>query len=162
MAKESAPSETEVLKQLKNTISRFIERIGQEVQQLHQAVETIQREIQSSQAKTDMQIVELSSRLSNLENAMEGIDSRPDTSQIMDVLPKREPAPIPAHTTPTHVVTPVEPSSVPTPTEQTQAAPGDAISPSLSTSGTSSPTPKGEEKEEKRELLKALQLIDSL
>lgn len=160
MAKESAPSETEVLKQLKTSISRFIERIGQEVQQLHQAVEIIQREIQSSQAKTHMQIVELSSRLSNLENAMEGIDSRPDTSQIMDVLPKRESVTIPTHTAPTHMVTPVEPSSAPA--GPTQAAPVDAISPSLSTSSTSSPTPKGEEKEEKRELLKALQLIDSL
>ncbi|MFX0115142.1 MAG: hypothetical protein ACFFB3_11395 [Candidatus Hodarchaeota archaeon] len=152
MAEEPAPTEEKVLNQLKASISRFIERIGQEVQQLHQTVETIQREIHSSQAKTDMQIVELSSRLSNLENAIEGLDSLPDESKVLDALPERKPVTIQSPAAPTPLATPVE----------SVLAPPAAESRQLDTASATAPASEGEKKEEKRELLKALQLIDSL
>ncbi len=162
LAEESSPAEKQVLNQLKTSISKFIERIGQEVQQLHQAVEAIQREIQSSQAKTNMEITQLSSRLSNLENAIEGIETPVDKSTRIDVLPEKQPATIPAQdaaprlSTPT-VSSPASDISIP---EQPSA---DLMASAIpSTSEVADIPSEGEKKEEKRELLKALQLIDSL
>ncbi|MFW9916735.1 MAG: hypothetical protein ACFFGZ_14110 [Candidatus Thorarchaeota archaeon] len=162
MTEESSPSEKQVLNQLKTSISKFIERIGQEVQQLHQAVEAIQREIQSSQAKTNMQITQLSSRLSNLENAMEGVKTPSDTATRIDVLPEKQPAIIPAQDVAPRLSTPVVSSpTLDIPIQKQPSADLMASVPSEISEEASTPT-EGEKKEEKRELLKALQLIDSL
>ena len=154
MNKLSDKSETEVLSQLKTSISRFIERIGQEVQQLHQVVENLQRELKAIKTKNDVQLIELTSRISNLENSVSEIEQA-SGKPFLGALATRAPAKsqeVPSSPT----------QEIPQPIETPAIQPQIDEKPISSELVSEKPTGEVEKKEEKRELLKALQLIDSL
>ncbi len=155
----SDKSETEVLRQLKKSISLFIERIGQEVQQLHQLVTTIQREVKVIKTKNDVQLIELTSRISNLENSVAGLEQTAG-KPFLGALADREPL-IPQESIASSQKSDLISTQADIPSSETQITDQTPIStpemPKIET-----PVPEVEKKEEKRELLKALQLIDSL
>ena len=156
MPEEPTKPGTDVLRQLKTSISRFIERIGQEVQQLHQAVDTIQHDFQSFKTQTNAQFVELADRINSLET--QGVRRG---ESLLDTLPLKTSVNSQSRERPSSLgvsTTPIPPSDMPS---HEPAAPIQSV-PEVSQTLDALSSLGVEEKEEKRELLKALQLIDSL